>query len=140
MGYSKRILGYRCFIALAALATPVLAQQANIQSVSFYHVKRDRVADFQAAIKEHNAVIKKAGADHHYSVWLSVTGPGEYARVDFYNKWSDLDTNLDPTLKEHEAEVRSVRTRIDQCTDSSSRVVREALPELSLPSTEQLPK
>jgi hypothetical protein len=139
MGY-KRILGYRCLIALTALATPVLAQQANIQSVSLYHVKRDRVADFQAAIKEYNAVIKKAGADHYYSVWLSVTGPGEYVRVDIYNKWSDLDTNLEPKLKEHEADVRSIGTRITQCTDSSSRIVREALPELSLPSSEQAPK
>ena len=71
---------------------PVCPQEANIRVLNFYAVKQDRVADFRAAIKEYIAILKKAGGTHYASVWLSLTGPSEYMRVDHYSKWADVDS------------------------------------------------
>src|SRR5580658_1137570 len=83
--------------AAAALAAPASAQSANIRSVTFYTVKPDRIGDFQAEIKEYNAILAKAGSDRYSTVWVSLTGPYEYARVQMYSKWADLDASDHPT-------------------------------------------
>ena len=78
-------------VVVAALVTSASAQDGNIRSVTLYTVKPDRVGDFQAEIKEYNAVLAKGGSTHYNSVWLSLTGPREYALVSYRNKWADLD-------------------------------------------------
>lgn len=98
----KRIL---CVSILAA-GTATLwvasasAQRGNIQSVTFYSVKPDRVGDFEAEIKELNALYSKGGSTNYASMWVSLTGPHEFVRASYYDKWADLDAGTDPKLKE----------------------------------------
>jgi hypothetical protein len=127
-------------MAVASLAMPAQAQQTNIRSVRFYTVKTDRVGDFQAAIKDANAIMAKAGSDRYFSIWASLTGPTEYVRVDNYTKWADLDRGADPKLKEQQAALQQITTRIMQCVESSHRVIEQELPELTLPISGALPK
>jgi L-rhamnose mutarotase len=122
------------------MVTPAPAQQANIRSVRFYAVKSDRIGDFQAAVKEYNAIVTKAGSTRYYSIWASLTGASEYARVDNYTKWADLDAGLDPKLQDQAAELQRITTRISGCTESSHRIIEEVLPDLSLPGTSEMPK
>ena len=135
---------YRCVFtaaAIVALMAPAWAQQRNLRSVTFFRVKPDRVGDFQAGIKEYNAVFQKAGSDRYYTIWQSTTGSNEYARVDYYAKWAELDTPVaqDPKLKEHVTDLQRIGIRIIQCTESSNRIIEEVLPELSLPATNEVP-
>lgn len=143
MSWNRRNAVCHCAFAMAfaaAMATPAHAQQATIRSVRFYNVKSDRTGDFQAAIKEYVEVVKKAGSERYYSIWASLTGPTEYARVDYYTKWADMDSGAEPKLKEQAANLARITTRITQCVDSSHRVIEEILPDLSLPGTADMPK
>src|SRR5580693_104112 len=84
----------QCALAMAvvaALASSAFAQDGNIRSVTLYTVKPDRVGDFQAEIKEWIAVKAKGGSERYNSVWMSLTGPREYAIVTYYSKWAELD-------------------------------------------------
>ena len=127
--------------AVAALTAPAWAQQRNIRSVTFYRVKPDRVGDFQGAIKEYNSVLLKGGSDRYYTVWQSLTGSLQYARVTYHSKWAELDTVVaqDPRLKEQAADLQRIGARITQCTESTDRIIEEVLPELSLPQTNDIP-
>ncbi|MGC1462124.1 MAG: hypothetical protein WA802_07985 [Terracidiphilus sp.] len=124
----------------ATLTASAAAQRGNIQSVTFYTVKPDRVGDFQAEIKELNALLIKGGSTYYASVWVSLTGPREYVRASYYNKWADLDAGPDPKLKEQAADVARVTTRIIDCTESSRRIIVEVQPDLSLPQSSDIPK
>jgi hypothetical protein len=133
----------KCVLAIAAVTlaiSPARAQQGNIQGIRFYKVKIDRVADFLAATKEQAALMKKAGSDRYYSVWRSLTGETEYAKVDFYGKWADLGRGEDPKMKDVAAEYQSVFNRITPYLDSSRRIIDEVLPEYSLPPSGDIPK
>src|ERR1700728_3292656 len=94
-------------LATAALTTPASAQDANIRSVTFYTVKPDRIADFEAEVKEYNAILAKAGSDRYSTIWVALTGNHEYARVQMYKKWADLDSpvDTDPKLKDQAADL-----------------------------------
>jgi len=124
-------------LAVAALATPASAQDANIRSVTFYTVKPDRVADFQAEVKEYNAILAKAGSDRYSTVWVGLTGPHEYARVQMYSKWADLDAAIDkdPKLKDQAADLDLLATHIIECTSSWRRDIEVVNLDLSLPDT-----
>ncbi len=124
-------------LAAAVLVTPAFAQEGNIRSVTFYTVKPDRIADFQAEIKEYNAILAKAGSDRYSTIWVSLTGPREYARVQLYAKWADLDSSVDtdPKLKDHEAELARISMHIIECTSSWRRDIEVVNPDLSLPDT-----
>lgn len=132
-----------CAFALVAAAFAIAsarAQQGNIESVRFYTVKPDRLADFLAATREYNVVVTKAQSNHYFSLWHSLTGANEYARVEFYTKWADLDIVGDPKMKEQAAVLQGLVTRILQCTEGSHRVMHEVLPDSSLPPTAEVPK
>ena len=96
----------------AGLTASASAQQGTIQSVTFYTVKPDRVGDFQAEIKEFNAIYAKGGSTNYSSMWVSLTGPREYVRAQYYNKWSDLDAGPDPKLKDQAADLARISLRI----------------------------
>ncbi len=133
----------QCIIGLAvaaALVTSASAQRGNIESVTFYTVKPDRVGDFQAEIKEFNALYAKGGSTNYASMWVSLTGPREYARASYYNKWADLDAGPDPKLKDQAADLARVSQRIVDCTESSRRIIAEVQPDLSLPPGTDIPK
>jgi hypothetical protein len=143
MGLNLRKLVCQSVLALAvaaALITTADAQSNNIRSITFYTVKPDRIGDFQAEIKEYNAINTKAGSTHYNSVWVSLTGPRVYARVMYYSKWADLDAGPDPKLKDQEADLVRIGARITDCTESWSRTIEEIQPDLSLPPSNDVPK
>src|ERR1035437_6904349 len=103
MRLNLRKLVCHCILAVgvaAALVTSASAQ-GNIRSVTFYTVKPDRIADYQAEIKEYNAVKAKGGSTRYDSVWVSLTGPRTYARVIDYKTGAELDNaaGADPKMK-----------------------------------------
>lgn len=124
----------------AAFAASASAQRGNIQSVTFYTVKLDRVGDFQAEIKELNALLVKGGSTNYASAWVSLTGPREYVRAIYYNKWADLDAAPDPKLKDQAADIARVTERILDCTESSRRIITEIQPDLSMEPDTDMPK
>jgi hypothetical protein len=129
----------------AAVILPVHAQQAprpSIRTVTHYTIKTDRTGDMAAAIKEYNGVLKKALWDKTYTIWRSVTGPSELIRVDYFEKWAELDssTSRDPKLKEYQAELTRIMHRINESFQGSTRVVDMVNQEISLPRPEQRPK
>ncbi|MGB7265427.1 MAG: hypothetical protein WBC92_07930, partial [Terracidiphilus sp.] len=127
-------------IAAAAPGSSASAQDANIRSVSFYTVKPDRIGDFQAEIKEYDALLAKGGSTTYSTTWVSLTGPRVYAHVILYTKWADLDAGADPKMKDQAADLARVNMRIIDCTESWSRTIEEVVPELSLPNTNTMPK
>lgn len=143
MELNLRKLVCQCILALTvalALVTSASAQRGNIRSITFYTVKPDRIGDFQAEIKEFNAVYAKGGATEYNSVWVSLTGPHVYARVMYYNKWAELDVGRDPKLKDQAADLARIGTRITDCTESWRRIIEEIQPDLSLPPSNEMPK
>lgn len=143
MKFNLKQLICHCLFALtvvAALATSAFAQQGNIQTVTFYTIKPERVGDFQAAVKEYNAVYAKAGSTRYNSVWLSLTGPRTYAQVSYHEKWAELDAGADPKLKEVAADVARINARITACIESSHRIIAEIQPDLSIQQTTETPK
>jgi hypothetical protein len=126
--------------ACAALALPAAAQQQNIRSVVHYHLKPDRVADFQAAMKDWSDLLKKNGSERYFTTWSSNTGPREFAVVRYYSKWAELDFTPDPKMKDSAGAVSAIQARISQCTDSAERWIDEMIPELTMPRTNTLPK
>ncbi len=132
-----------CVMAVAVIPT-ILAQSkpATIRSITSYTVKTDRAGDMSAAIKEYNAILKKALWDKSYTTWRSATGPAEFVRVDYYQKWADLDTNVskDPKLKEYQSELARITMRITDSFLTSSRVVDMVNNDISLPRPAEMPK
>jgi len=131
----SRRFGYQCVFALAMLIAPARAQQPTIQSVRFYTVKPDRVADFLAATKEVSALYAKGGSTRYYYLLHSLTGANEYLRVDNYAKWADAEAAPDPKMAEQRVQLAALTTRIVQCTEGSHRLIDELIPDLSLPQT-----
>ena len=144
MSWNKKAVLLPCLaatlFAAAALVSPASAQDGNIRSVTFYTVKPDRVGDFQAEIKEYNAVLAKAGSARYSSIWVSLTGPREYVRVQMYTKWADLEAGPDPKTKDQDTDLARIALRINNCTESSHRDIDVVMPELSLPDSGNVPK
>ena len=143
MTLSLRKVVCLCILALgfaAALVTSASAQQGNIQSVTFYTVKPDRIGDFLAEIKEYNALLAKGGSTNYASMWVSLTGPREYVRASYYHTWAELDAGPDSKLKDEAADLARVSTRITDCTAGSLRVIAEIQPDLSLDLLTDTPK
>jgi antibiotic biosynthesis monooxygenase (ABM) superfamily enzyme len=141
MSWIKKSVLWPCLAAMlfaaAALVTPASAQDANIRSATFYTVKPDRIGDFQAEIKEYNAILAKAGSDRYSSMWVALTGDHEYVRVQMHTKWADLDSSVDtdPKLKDQVEDLTRISMRILDCTSSWHRDIDVVMPELSLPDT-----
>lgn len=144
MSWIQRKVFSLCIFALAivaaALGSTASAQEGNIRSVSFFTVKPDRIGDFQAEIKEYDALLAKGGSTLYSTTWVSLTGPREYAHVTLYTKWADLDADADPKMKDLAADLARVNMRIIDCTESWHRTIEEVVPDLSLPDTNTMPK
>jgi hypothetical protein len=143
MGITLKGIVCRCVLvsALAAsLATFASAQNGNIRSITFVSIKPDRIGDFQAELKEVHALMKKNNSTRYTSVWLSLTGPREYAIVSYYSKWSELDAGADPSAKEDAADLARLQTRMVDCASSWRRTIEVIQPDLSLPPGEEAPK
>jgi hypothetical protein len=141
MGINPGKIVCRCM--LMALATTLItvasAQTGNIRSITFVSVKPDRIGDFQAELKELHALMKKDNSTRYSSVWVSLTGPREYAIVVYYNKWSELDAGPDAATKEDAADLARLQTRMIDCATSWRRTIEEIQPDLSLPATTEMP-
>lgn len=132
------LLSATATIAVHAQTTP----RPPIRTISHYIVKSDRVGDMQAAIKEYNEILKKATWEKSYTIWRSDTGPREYIRVDYHQKWADLDASLlnDPKLKEYRVDLTRITRRISDSFESSSRVVEMVDQQASTPLSTDIPK
>ena len=73
-------------------------------------------------------------------MWVSLTGPREYVRASYYNKWAELDAGPDPKLKDEAADLARVSQRIIDCTESSRRIIAEVQPDLSMHSGHECPR
>jgi hypothetical protein len=143
MGINPRNVVCRCVLVAAVAATLVTiasAQTGNIRSITFVSIKPDRVGDFQAEIKEVHALMKKDNSTRYSSVWVSLTGPREYALVSYYDKWSELDAGADPNTKDDAADLARLQTRMIDCALSWRRTIEEIQPDLSLPMSTEMPK
>ena len=133
----------RCLLAAAlaaSLVTFASAQTRNIRSITFVSVKPDRVGDFQAELKEVHALMKKDNSTRYSSVWMSLTGPREYAIVSYYEKWAEFDAGDDPKTKDDAADLARLQTRLIDCATSWRRTIEEIQPDLSLPPSTDMPK
>ncbi len=133
-------------VALAAIAIQAVPAQPvafpPIQVSTRFVVKADRSGDLAAAIKEYNAVLKKAQWDKRITIWHSATGPTEMMRDDFYDKWADLDTPIsqNPKLKEYQADLVRITRRITDSFESSTRVIAMVDRQASTPRPAEVPK
>lgn len=132
--------------AVAAIAAPAFAQQQPptiIQRIRLSKVKSDRVADYEAAIKEYVSVLKKASSRHGFSTWVSLTGDHEYARVDNFTKWAELDVSPyphGPDIAEQDlAQLQRIGLRINTSEETSRTVILTISPELNMASGQPLP-
>lgn len=128
---------------ISCLALPVFGQSTpGIRSTTTYTVKPDRVGDFTGAVKEYNALLKKAGYDKGYSMWVRATGPVEYLAVSYSSKWAEFDVtrNNDPKLKDVQVELTAIGRRILSCVEKYDRVIMQVNTALSLPRQAEPPK
>lgn len=143
--FSTRFFASVFLMATAVVLQPIQAQQTprpSIRSVAHYTVKADRAGDMAAAIKEYNGILKKALYDKSYTMWRSATGPTEMVRVDYHEKWADLDSSTirDPKLKEYQTDLTRITRRITDSFQTSTRVIDIVNQEISLPRTPEPPK
>jgi len=115
---------FASLLLTVAMGAPVGAQQQprTIQRIAFYRLKPDRLSDFVAAVKEYAEVEKKAGVKHDYTVWASLTGEREFARVDLYAKFAEMDTSFDAGAPGGADRAR-LGAKINDCEASSTRTV-----------------
>jgi hypothetical protein len=131
-----------CLLAVALLSDlQAQSKPPTIRTIVTYTVRSDRAGDMAAAIKEYNAILKKAQWDKAYTIWRSTSGPGSLVRVDYYEKWADLDRQItaDPKLKEYLVDLARVNTRIAESFLSSNRVIDVVNPDMSTLSSD-IPK
>ena len=134
------------FLTVAIVAIPSThaqdASKPSIRATTHYILKSDRTGDMAAAIQEYNEILKKARWDKTYTIWRSASGPAEMMRVDYYDKWADLDANTarDPKLKDYQAEITRITARINESFVSSNRVIDIVNQEASMPRPAEPPK
>lgn len=131
-------------LACAVLAIPLLgglaAQERNIQVRRYYHVSPGHRGDFESAIKEMNAIYKKAGVDAPTIVVQSLTGRDTYITVRYYAKMSEALGNRAAAFKgPHEAEYMMANMRLASFLDDRATEIGERDGEISLPRGEIQP-
>ena len=136
---------FRCafaLVTLSLLAVQLPAQERNFRSITFYKINPGRIGDFQAAVKEYNAVLAKANYDKPYSMWVSQTGDREYALVTFHAKLAELDKlrSDDPKLKDQQSDLTRIGARLMQCAEEYRRSIAELDKDLSSPPSKDTPK
>src|SRR5258706_5202774 len=92
------VFNRRMVLALTAAIVcsfPAWAQRQPIRRVLISNVKPDRVADFEAAVKQYNEVYAKVPGVRSVAMFQSLTGPHQFVLVRDYDKWADLDPGPD---------------------------------------------
>ncbi len=127
----------RTVLALTAaivLSVPAWAQRQPIRRVLMTSVKPDRAADFEAAVKQANALYAKIPGVRSRTMFQSLTGPHQYMLVRDYDKWADLDASPVTKALVANAELAAINLRIGSCTESSTMIIEELLQNLSMPT------
>lgn len=142
---SSRTLSPRCafaLVSLSILAVQLPAQERNFRSTTYYKIDPGRIGDFQAAVKEYNAVLAKAHDDHPYSMWVSLSGDREYVLVSYQAKLAELDMlrRDDPKLKDFQADLTRIAARINHCALGVRSSIGEINKDLTLPVAKDMPK
>lgn len=127
-------------LAVLSFALVCAAEERNIHSSVRYTIKPERVGDFEAAIKEYNAVLTKAGWEKSSSLWQAATGPNEFVLVRYLAKFAEMDVTRDPKLKDVSSDLQRIGARIRQCIESSTHRIAYVDTELSLPRSATPPK
>lgn len=131
-----------CVLSLGCLALllPLSAQQQPmIRSIVRFRLKPDRINDFNAVMHERAALLKKAGSERYFTVWVAQSGPREVAVVRYHQKWSELGRSRDPKMAESATAMANLTTRMNACVESAERVIDEIQPDVSLPRSGTLP-
>ena len=119
------------FTAAIVCSTPAWAQRPAIRRVLMNNVKPDRVADFEAAVKQYNEAYARVPGVRSVTMFQSLTGPRQYVLVRDYDNWADLDPGPVSKAIAANAELARINLRIGSCIESSTMLVEELLPELS---------
>lgn len=130
--------GAAAILILAAVSAPAWAQ-GTIRSVTHVRVKRDRNADFQAAVQDMVALYKKAGVTRAFTMWSATTGPAEYVVVSYMEKFADMDQTMDPKMKDHQGAMGAIAARLNSCADSLETEIHTMVPELTSPQSKEPP-
>ncbi len=131
-----------CLLSLGCLALllPLSAQQQPmIRSIVRFRLKPDRVNDFNAVMRERAALLKKAGSDRYFTVWVAQSGPREVAVVRYHQKWSELARSRDPKMAESATAMANLTIRMNACVESVERMIDEIQPDISLPRQGTVP-
>ena len=127
-------------VALTWAGPQALAQPTgNIRSVTLLTVKPERLGDFQAAVKEYVAVVKKANWDKTFTMWRPQTGTTQFRLVAYNEKWAEMDMMQDPKLKEVAASLASIGARLNQCVERTERIIDEVLPDMTVRTSPATP-
>ncbi len=132
MRLKQTLRGLAAILVLAAVAAPAWAQ-GDIRSVTHVLVKRDRNADFQAAVQDMVALYKKAGVSRGFTMWAATTGPAEYVVVSYLAKFADMDQTTDPKLKDHQGAMAAISARLNSCAERIETEIHTMVPELTSP-------
>ena len=140
LGCASSLTG-RCLAALAmsvSFAGGCWGQAGTIQQTTRLRLKSDRAFDFEALIKQFYAELRKTGEKRQATWWTSMTGPSEVVSVRHFNKLAELDAwpspmNATPALA-------SIGVQLRGCVESVETVYADVLPDLSLPSSHEIPK
>jgi antibiotic biosynthesis monooxygenase (ABM) superfamily enzyme len=119
--------------AAMVCSIPAWAQRQPIRRVLVSTVKPDRVADFEAAVKQYNEVYAKVPGVRPVAMFQSLTGPYQFVLVRDYDKWADLDPGPVSKAIAANAELARINLRIGSCIESSTMIVEELQPDLSMP-------
>jgi hypothetical protein len=115
-------------------------QPATILGLDFYRVKLEHVTEFENAVREYAALLKKGRAPHGFSVWRSETGEREYVRIDGYSNYTELAISPNADIKEIAADCKRLVAAIDSRIQSTRRLIVKVISEASLPFGTQLPR
>jgi len=119
---------------------------ANIQMTTHNKIRPGRVGEFRDVAAKLVALCKEAGCEQSWTVWAKQSGEREFVTVTNHKKWADLDVQPgdNPKFQPHLAEWRVLMARLNDTIESSSRVIGELQPDLSIQtgratSIEQMP-
>jgi len=124
----------RCGIAMTIAVSCAMAQKPDVHNVIRFHVKPDRVGEFESAVKELGAVWQKAGYARQMSMWQSGAGPMEYLLVYNTKGYQEaFDNAPHASLKDVAGSVAALRARILACSNTVERRVSDVVADAGLP-------
>ncbi len=126
-------------IALSLIGNAA-AQDRNYQHRRMFVVKRDRIGDFEAAIKDLHAIYKKAGVVAPTLVVQSLTGEDNFLTIRYYSKLSEaMADRRAPFKNNHEGEYIAANIRLASTLAERQTVVSMREADLSVTGATEVP-